>query len=287
MSTAASSEPSDEQGRAFVRLRKWDKWNEGDKRQLWIFEQSAIGDLVKLDVEPRDGQVVEHKITCRPATAAAPAAVFTVTDEAGKPLEGIDVALVSAAQYKQWPGMLYSRAWSSDATEPGADRDGRFEAKELAEGDYLAVAAFLCDDARGMITSDLEPVGLRGKGPVEKKLVARLGGAVEGFVLDATGKKVVAQVKLVNPKDGQPAGQPKLQSWGGPQATEPEPFRIGRVPPGKYQFQVEVLTDVPGKGKRFKPAKDLPDTFVDIEPGKTKNVDVKLGPGDQPNKEVF
>jgi RNA polymerase sigma factor (sigma-70 family) len=285
MSTAAFSEPSDAQGRAFVRLKKWDRWNEGDKRQLWIFEQSGMADMVKLDVEPRDGQVVEHKITCRPAVPAASAAVFTVTDEAGKPLEGVDVSLVKAADHRQWPNMLYNKAWTSDATEQGADQDGRVELKNLADGEYLVVAAFLCDDNRRMLTSDLETVRIGGE-KVERKLLVKTGGAVEGFVLDTNGKRTVAQVQIVIPKDGTPVGQGKGQSWGAP-AQEPEAFRIQRVPPGKYQFKVQVLTDVPGKGKRFQPARNMPEAFVEIEPGKSKSLDVKLGAGDQPDKELF
>ena len=248
----------------------------------------SMDDLVKLNVEPRDGQVVEHKIVCRPAAPTVPAVVFTVTDEVGKPMEGIDVTLLSVGQYKQWPNTLYSRFWASDSTEQGADRDGRFEIKDLPAGEYVAVAAFLCDDARRMLTSNLETVRIGGgEKTFEKKLLVRTGGAVEGFVLDPNGKKVPAQVQLVDPKDGQQVGQVRGQNWGGAPAQEPETFRILRVPPGKYQFKVQVLTDVPGKGQRFQPARNLPEAFVEIEPGKSKSVDVKLGAGDQPDKEVF
>jgi hypothetical protein len=172
-----------------------------------------------------------------------------VTDDRGKPLEGVKV---SAREVIAADGFGYACVGDTSST---TDKLGRFE---------------ICALPKGLMSIRCEPRTLHLKNSIFEqykipsdniKLVMTGTGAVWGKVIDRTGNRPSGQIVLeLEPKGGNKPG-----TWGySGHLSDDGSFNITGIPPGKY-----VVNTRPNPGRSdYEPNAEA----VTVEPGKTYEI---------------
>jgi len=118
------------------------------------------------------------------------------------------------------------------AANPDTDGNGRFEASDLVDGEYVLEVA----------KSEHLNASMRFRVAGEANVTVRLvrGAVVSGHLTDATGHQI-AGVVYAMPANGGPLTKPTASNWLGGTDTQSQ-YRIANLPPGEYQFAVSYAS---------------------------------------------
>lgn len=271
--TGGTTPPSDAAGKIELRLRNhWRAFKAGEKRVLEF--RADVGKVQvsprEIELKPRDGQVVARTLTVKRGARLD----GSLVDAQGKPVAWAGVTLRNSKPPKH--RMFGASAGRLRAVTAS---DGMFNFDDLPAGEYTLDAELLHGDDRNLV--DIRGLKLKvgSERRTEKKLVMQAGGTIEGWVLSHDGKRLRAAAKVDVPKGTRRMGGSGLSHVCDPQLGEP--FRLGRLPPGKYKLTFSFTKRVKtprgwGTTGDRERARLVPETEVEVKAGETTRIEVKL-----------
>jgi hypothetical protein len=155
-----------------------------------------------------------------------------------------------------------------------ADDQGLYTLRGLPEGSY-DLEAFTKDD-RNLCTAAPLRLGVKAGAKVEAPpLPTTQGAMIEGQVYDSRGKPVAARLRIaaarapgvLNLRDTLVAREPVVQ-----EATAAQPYRILRLPPGKYTVQADLAD--PFTGMVLRPAAHA-EEMIEVKAGERQVLDLE------------